>query len=110
MSTRPVFVCFAALLAACAPMEWQKPGVDGTTQARDVDGCRRQARERSLQEINTRVYSQPYGTGIDPRGNATLAPPLAAEGDRAMMEQSLMQSCMSSLGYVLAPRAEHYVR
>jgi len=105
-----VFAALGALLAACTPMQWYKPGVDDTMQARDLDGCRRQAREQSYYEINARLLSPPYGMGIDSRGYSTLAPPLAAEGDRVMIEDGLMQSCMRGLGYDLAPRSGNHAR
>ena len=94
-------VTLVALLAACAPTQWRKPGVAGDVQAREIEACRAEARTRSYQELNARVLSQPYGTGMDPRGNATLAPPLSVEGDRAIMERVLMENCMRALGYRL---------
>lgn len=107
MSLRPVSAAFAALLAACTSQQWGKPGVAADVQARDVAGCRQAARTQSYHELNARVLAQPYGTGIDPRGHATLAPPLAAEGDRVMIEQQLMQNCMRGLGYQLEARPEN---
>ncbi|MGE5524545.1 MAG: hypothetical protein ACM3SS_12595 [Rhodospirillaceae bacterium] len=105
-----MFASAALILAACTPMQWHKPGVDDAALARETDACRRQAREQSFHELNARVLSQPYGTGLDPRGHATLAPPLAAEGDRVIIEQTLMSNCMRSLGYVLAPQPGHHAR
>lgn len=97
-------VAFAALLAACTSQQWAKPGVTDDVQARDVANCRQAARTQSYQELNARLLAQPYGTGIDARGHATLAPPLAAEGDRVMIEQQLMRNCMRGLGYQLQTR------
>lgn len=104
MSIHPVAVCLAVLLAACASAEWRKPGADETMQARDVDACRGEARAQSYRELNARLISRPYTMGVDPRGQTILVPPGAAEGDRSMIEQQLMQNCMRSLGYELTPR------
>jgi hypothetical protein len=106
MCIRAVVVCLVAVLGACASQQWHKPGASDDAQARDVEACRRQAREQSFHELNARMLSQPYGTGVDARGHATLAPPLAAEGDRVMIEQGLMHICMRSLGYQLVPRPD----
>ena len=86
-------------------MQWRKPGADEATQARDIAACRRQAREQSYHELNRRLVSPPYLTGLDPR-QTTLVPPLGAEGERSMIEQNLMQDCMRAQGYELAPRTE----
>jgi hypothetical protein len=75
-------------------------------QSRDVDACRGEARAQSSRELNARLISQPYTMGVDPRGQTILVPPGAAEGERSMIEQQLMQNCMGSLGYELTPRTE----
>jgi hypothetical protein len=104
MMRRCMLLPAVALLAAgCTPTQWHKPGANAVEQERDLDSCRRQAREQSLHELNARVLSQPYGTGIDARGFPTLAPPLSAEGDRVMIEHGLMHDCMRRLGYDIAP-------
>jgi len=106
------FASLIVLLAAggCADMQWRKPGVDDAQTARALDDCRRAAREQSFHELNARVLAQPYGTGVDRRGRATLAPPLAAEGDRAIFEQDLLSTCMRREGYELAPVQPRYTR
>jgi hypothetical protein len=108
MSIRPIAVCFAVLLAACTSAKWRKPGADEAMQARDVDACRGEARAQSYREINARLVTQPYTMGMDPRGHTILVPPGAAEGERSMLEQQLMQNCMRSLGYELTPRPERH--
>lgn len=106
MRPRPTLLLPIALAAGgCAPAAWVKPGVQATEQARDLDECHSAARARSLHEINARILSQPYGTGVDRRGHATLAPPLAIEGDRAMIEHAITAECMRSRGCVRAPGA-----
>jgi hypothetical protein len=106
MFIRAIALCLAALLAACGSAEWRKPGADEAMQSRDIDACRSQARVQSYRDIDARLISRPYTLGVDPRNPTILVPPGAAEGDRMMTEQVMMQNCMRSLGYELAPRGE----
>lgn len=110
MSLRFASLLVLALASGCVDMQWRKPGVDEGQAARDLDGCRRMAREQSFHELNARVLSQPYGTGVDARGHATLAPPLASEGDRGIIEQDLLRACMRRQGYELAPAQQRFAR
>ena len=87
------------LLAGCAPVKWQKPGVDAIAGGRDFDACRQQARTLSYQEAATRMALQPYSVGMD----RAVTPPASAEWDRVSMEQHYLQMCMRGKGYELKP-------
>lgn len=84
------------LAAGCAAQpsgRWQKPGVDEETSSRDAASCRSAARGEALRRT-------PYSGGPAGLGAAgTVAAQQRDTADRAAIETTRFNDCMSAQGY-----------
>ena len=96
----------AAVLAACAPMQWAKPGFSAEQFKADAQGCQ----EAAWREANARYwFYQPMGPVFvgQPRGGGSMIWPSGSVVDpygyQMVEENRLAQFCMESKGYRLEP-------
>lgn len=100
---RRIFAATALVIAAaCAPMEWARPGADGAQVQADLQQCQQDA----WQEARLRsFYYGPFGPMMyrDAFGRRVYAggPFWDPWGDRFMEESRLAQFCMRTKGYEL---------
>ncbi|HEX2827808.1 MAG TPA: hypothetical protein VHP37_15755 [Burkholderiales bacterium] len=92
------FACAAALaLAACADMDWTKPGADKAAVSRDMDDCRgawlRRAEPPEAKASQERTQPAVVSPGR-PAGSAN---------ERFIAEHEAVRQCMVAKGYQLAP-------
>jgi hypothetical protein len=96
---RTTVLALALLTAGCGTVQWYKPGASDAEVARDLERCRSEAGRQSFEEMHARAAARPYSRDYDALGHDTLAPRMSDEGDRVMVEQSLLRNCMARLGY-----------
>jgi hypothetical protein len=87
-----------ALLAGCAAMSWQKPGVDSMTADNDLASCRGQAAVKSYPLVASSNMYLPA-----PWANNNLPYPTwpGYTSDKLMAETDFTTECMRRLGYRL---------
>ena len=93
----------AAALAACAELEWDKPGAGPRALAQDLDECRQSARMRAVQEAWPYSLLAPRVVGVDRDGRLIVVQPPPHDTERFLLEQDLTRTCMREKGYELVP-------
>ena len=93
--------CAAALaLAACADMDWTKPGADKPTVSRDLDACRGAA----LRNTPPGPANASQNPEVVDRASAPVAGrPAGSDNERFIAEHDSVRQCMASRGYKLTP-------
>lgn len=93
----------AALLSACAPLDWHKAGATATARDRDLGECTTVARSEALRRAPMQQASAPRVI-IDREGRAVAVPAPRDDNERFLVEQELQRDCMRKRGYELQPR------
>jgi hypothetical protein len=104
-----VAFAFAASLAGCTPMQWQKADATAAQLQADDEECRQSAwREASLRSWHYHSMPGP-ALAQDASGRAAMVwpstPMVDPYGHQMMEESRLARSCMEAKGYTLAPLA-----
>ena len=96
----PLIACTAAcLLAACADMDWTRPGADKAATSNDLEDCRAVALGRST----TQAVAAERGTTTS--GVIAPARPSGTANERFIAEHEAVRQCMTAKGYQLTPAA-----
>ena len=88
---------FAFALAACAPVRWHKEGTDDASLTRDLDACRKVAKER---------FAGLAGFGPLPTNDPRFGPLGPTQADLRMQEEQAVGVCMRNGGYALVPASK----
>jgi hypothetical protein len=96
-----VIAALTCLLAACAPLRWEKTGLDAASLEADLEACRTDA----WLTAGRYHWFPPWPTyiGRDRAGRPIFAQPFWNQSDRFFLEQDLFHSCMRHRGYELVP-------
>jgi hypothetical protein len=92
-------VAVALLLAACADLQWEKPGVDAAALDQDLQQCTQRARLEARREEIPRLDS-PLVLRADPQGRPVVVPSSPRTTDRYLAEHDFTAACMRTKGYV----------
>ena len=97
-----VAALLAVALAACADLQWHRPGAKPEERQQDLEQCRQEARLQSAQRTWP-AGSMPQITGVDRQGRVIVAQPYSRDTERFLLEQDLTRICMRGMGYALVP-------
>lgn len=94
--TKPAtgLLLFAFALAACSPVRWHKGGGDDASLTRDLDACRKQAKER---------FAGLASFGSLPTNDPRFGPLGPSQADLLMQQEQAVGVCMRERGYALVP-------
>ena len=98
-----VAVLLACVLAACANLRWDKPGLDAAALDADLGECRNQAYFAAARHPWFYSWPMPMFLGRDRAGRPVYARPFRDQSDLFFLEQDLFHSCMGYRGYELIP-------
>ena len=91
------------LLAACAPLEWQKTGTaDPGDLEKDQALCLNKARLEARQRMQLKPPSVPQVV-VGQQGRTVITHNELPDSERFFLEQNLLRQCMTEKGYTLQP-------
>ena len=96
-------VALLGLSAACADLQWHRPGVDQEALARDFEECRQIARVRAAREAWPFSLLTRRVAAFDRDGMPVVAHPPPHYTERFVLEQDYTRECMREKGYELVP-------
>jgi len=100
VGARLVLAWMSCLPAACAPLRWDKEGLDAVTFEADFQDCRHSAYSAAAR--HAWLYP-PLLLGRDYRGSGAVSPPFRDQADLFFVEQGHLESCMRERGYRPVP-------
>jgi hypothetical protein len=89
----------AVVLAGCADLHWEKPGVSAAALDRDLEQCTQRARLDARREEVPRLDA-PLIFRADPQGRPVVVPSSPRGTDRFLAEHDFTAACMRAKGYV----------
>jgi hypothetical protein len=94
--------CGAALLAGCAPLDWQKPGADADAAGLDLAECQRIGQlTASRMGLAAALPSAPMIITTPSGATAVQSAPMSPAGSDPTLAQQYTADCMHKKGYSL---------